>query len=202
MQEQTLRQVFLQLTEKKHLFLQDLVVMKDGQPITQAITPLKLSGYSGRLNLSTPLVSCVTMSFSLNLMFLAACEENAYQVMLVERQAEAAAKAVAATEPPLAESSTGASGETKDDEDEARRLAVTIRSAVHPQPVTFRVKATITCSALLKRYLKDRAITAKGNVRLQLDGEDLDGDATLAQALEDADFDDDEEEVQLDVAGL
>lgn len=176
--------------------------MKDGQPITQAITPLKLSGYSGHLNLSTPRSYLATLFLLLTEIFVAACEENAYQVMLVERQAEAAAKAVAATEPALAESSTGASGEAKEDEDEVKRLGVTIRSATHPQPVTFRVKATITCGALLKRYLKDRAITAKGNTRLQFDGEDLDGDVTLTQALEDADFDDDEEEVQLDVAGL
>lgn len=131
---------------------------------------------------------------------IGACEENAYQVMQLERNAKAAAKAMA--EPDIPETTTGAFADATELEDDARRLLVSIRSAAHPQAVTFRVKATITCAGLLKRYLKDRGISAKPKTRLQLDGEDLEGDKTLAIALEDADFDDDEEDVQLDVAGL
>jgi len=72
----------------------------------------------------------------------------------------------------------------------------------HPQPVTFRVRVTMTIASLLKRYLGNNGISPKPNTRLQLDGEDLDGEKTLAAVLNDADFDEDEEDVQLDVAGL
>lgn len=111
-----------------------------------------------------------------------------------------AASASAAAEPAVPESATGTSRDVQ--ETEAKKMAVSIRSANHPQPVTFRVKVSITCGALLKRYLKDRGLSGKATTRLQIDGEDLDGEQTVAGALEAADFDDDEEEVQLDVAGL
>jgi hypothetical protein len=111
------------------------------------------------------------------------------------------ARAVEEAQPPP-ESSHGPSTEAKEAEDDVRRLAVSIRSAVHPQPVTFRVRATMTVASLLKRYLGNSGISSKLSTRLQLDGEDLDSGKTLAAVLSDADFDDDEEDVQLDVAGL
>lgn len=128
----------------------------------------------------------------------AACEENAYQVIVEERRQAAMARAVAEAQPPP-EPSHGPSTEA---EDEVRRLAVSIRSAAHSQPVIFRVRATMTIASLLKRYLTASGISSKPSNRLQLDGEDLEEEKTLAAVLNDADFDDDEEDIQLDVAGL
>lgn len=130
-----------------------------------------------------------------------ACEENAYQVIVDERRQAAMARAVEEAQPPP-EPSHGASGEAQETDDDVRRLVVSIRSAAHPQPVTFRVRVTMTIASLLKRYLSNNGISPKPNTRLQLDGEDLEGEKTLAAVLSDADFDEDEEDVQLDVAGL
>jgi len=68
--------------------------------------------------------------------------------------------------------------------------------------VTLRVRATMTIASLLKRYLSSNGIPSNPSTRLQLDGEDLDAEKTLAVVLSDADFDEEEEDIQLDVAGL
>ena len=122
--------------------------------------------------------------------------------MIVEERMQAAMARTAKEAQPPPEPSHGQSAETKEADDDVRRLAVSIRSAAHPQPVTFRVRATMIVATLLKRYLSNIGISAKPSTRLQLDGEDVDGEGTLAAVLSAADFDDDEEDVQLDVAGL
>lgn len=118
-----------------------------------------------------------------------------------ERRQAAMARAIEEAQPPP-ESSHELSTQAKEAEDDVRKLAVSIRSASHPQPVTFRIRTTMTIASLLKRYLSNTGISPKSSTRLQLDGEDLDGEKTLATVLSDAEFEDDEEDVQLDVAGL
>ncbi|KAF8307242.1 hypothetical protein DL93DRAFT_141719 [Clavulina sp. PMI_390] len=186
--DKTLRNVFIQLTERKHISMTELVVMLNGQPITQASTPQILVGYSAHLDLT-------------------ACSENTYKLMEEERQREQEAAAQhpvdhSVSAPRQTTDADGEVGGVEGDGEEVRRIAVSLRSASHPQSITFRVRLTLSVGTLLKRYLKDRGAAAGAKTRVQLDGEDLKSDATLATVLEEAGFDEDEEEVQLDVVGL
>lgn len=194
----------------------------DDQPITQANTPSSLAEWASVIELSAYIVHwarLVTLNLrrvlTANVLVLlsAACDENTYNTLLDERRAAAALAAERKAADDLArEVAAAATGNAHDDEaDGGRRIKVTLRSAAHPQPVVLRIKASNTCGWLLKRYLKERPAPDghKGNIRLQFDGEDLDagdgGVRSLKDALADADFDlddEDDNEVQLDVAGL
>lgn len=132
----------------------------------------------------------------------AACDENTHKTLQHERRLAAEAKLKEAAESPPPPNVNSRESQPPENGGAARKIAISIRSSVNRDPIVLRVKTSITMANLLKHFMKELGKAPTAKTRLQFDGEDVDTESTLAAVMEAADFDEDEEEIQFDVAGL
>ena len=92
--------------------------------------------------------------------------------------------------------STAGVSEAEADAGGDKKIRLGLRSAPFPQAKFLRVRLGMTCAAIVGHYLK-MVGQKNAKARLSFDGEDLDGDSVLGDAL-----DDDDEEVMMDVVGM
>ncbi|KDQ11138.1 hypothetical protein BOTBODRAFT_35672 [Botryobasidium botryosum FD-172 SS1] len=115
-----------------------------------------------------------------------AYESGAYEYIKAQRQA-----ASEAPKKPTAEELDGIQEIMQEEDHVASRLKLSFRSARFTKPTTLSVKATATCASIVEKYLRavDVKDVAKGKVHLEIDGEALDGESSIADAdLEDGDL--------------
>jgi len=99
-----------------------------------------------------------------------------------------------------AASNGGSDAEAEAPADELKRIKLGLRSAKFPKTKWIKVRPTMSCGSIVQHYLRVMEVKGDGggNVRLSLDGEELDPDSIIG----DADLDEDDDEALMDIVGL